>query len=26
VSPMAFDNDERKEQLRLVAELAGQTT
>jgi F420-dependent oxidoreductase-like protein len=23
VSPMAFDNDERKEQLRLVAELAG---
>lgn len=24
VSPMAFDNDERKEQLRLVAELAGE--
>ena len=25
VSPMAFDNEERKEQLRLLAELAGQT-
>ncbi|HSP10197.1 MAG TPA: LLM class F420-dependent oxidoreductase [Candidatus Dormibacteraeota bacterium] len=24
VSPMAFDNDERKEQLRLIAELAGE--